>query len=843
MEQMKAQFECANSSLKPFVLPTSYPHYPPDRQVTITHIKIDITPDFERETISAEATLTLQSKRDGIDTIALNLKGLSVHSVKDETEVHFEHEGENLRIKLSKPLKRGEQRNLRVEYSGKPLKGLYFRKPDSFQPQRPLQLWTQGEDEDSHYWFPCIDFPGLKLTSEIIAHVPKQMTAISNGKLLEVMEESEKKSYHWLQDKPHSVYLISLVVGEYVEIKEEVDGISLYYYVYKGREEDAKRSFSETPKMLKFFSEKIGYRYPWDKYSQTVVNDFIFGGMENTSATTLTDTTLHDERAHIDFSSVPLVAHELAHMWFGDLLTCKHWKHGWLNESFATYFQLLYTEYSRGKDEFLMEQLEDFSSYLEEFNSNYARPIATNIYESPSELFDRHLYEKGSLVLNMIRAKLGEEDFWRSINNYVNKNAFGTVETSDFARAIEDVTGISMDEFMEQWIFRPGHPELKVTYARVDEPNGKSRMVRLLVKQTQDSEPFKFDLKVKLADKDNSHVRMLAISSKEQSFLIPFELDPSTFYISLDPDFELLATIEFERPVQMIINQLKYDGTYGRIQALKALAKERSYAAVDAIAQALQNDSFWGVRAEAAKALGEIGTDYAFEHLSKGIADKNAKTRRAVVSAMGKFRTEKSAEMLISLLKKGDESYFVEAESARSLGKTKQKIGFDTLIEALSRTSFNEVTQVAAVEGLAELGDERALQYIVDRTSKKYNNNVRRAATSALGKLGTDKQEVRELLLNLLRDDWFRVRAAASSALVERKDFSAIPELEKAVQAEIDGRVRREYREAISKLRTQQPITSEFKTLRDEIERLKEENRKIMERLENLERAKESKAR
>jgi aminopeptidase N len=843
IKRLNSQFECANSSLKPFILPTSYPHFPPDRQVTISHIKIDITPDFEKQTISAEATLTLQSKRDGIDSVTLNLKGMTVHSVKDESELYFEHEGENLIVSLGKPLNRGEQREITIKYSGRPVKGLYFRKPDSFHPERPLQLWTQGEDEDSHYWFPCIDFPGLKLTSEVIAHVPRQMTAISNGKLLEVREEPEKKRYHWRQDKPHSVYLISLVAGEYIEIKEEVDGIPLYYYVYRGREEDAKRSFSETPKMLKFFSEKIGYRYPWDKYSQTVVSDFIFGGMENTSATTLTDTTLHDERAHIDFSSVPLVAHELAHMWFGDLLTCKHWKHGWLNESFATYFQLLYTEHSRGKDEFLMEQLEDFASYLEEFNSNYARPIATNIYESPSELFDRHLYEKGGLVLNMIRAKLGEEDFWRSISNYVNRNAFGTVETSDFARAIEDVTGISMDEFMEQWIFRPGHPELKISYARVDQTDSNQRMVRLLVKQTQDSEPFKFELKVKLADKDNSYIRMLAISSKEQSFLIPFNLDPSTFYISVDPDFELLATVEFERPVQMIINQLRYDGTYGRIQAVRSLAREASYAAVDAIAEALQNDSFWGVRAEAAKALGEIGTDYAFEHLSKGLADKNAKARRAVVSAMGKFRTEKSAEMLIELLKRGDESYFVEAESAKSLGKTKQKIAFDAIVEALSRPSYNEVIQTAAVEGLAELGDERALQYIVERTSKKYNSNVRRAATIALGKLGTDKQEVRELLLNLLRDDWFRVRAAAASALVERKDFSAIHELEKAAQAEIDGRVRRSFREAISKLRTQQPISSEFKTLRDEIERLKEENRKIMERLESLERAKKSESR
>ncbi|MEM3684134.1 MAG: HEAT repeat domain-containing protein [Conexivisphaerales archaeon] len=839
MGEIEKRFECASSSLKPFVLPTSYPHYPPDRQITITHIKIEITPDFNAQTISAKSTLTLVSKREGVSSLVLNLRDLQVHSIKDETgsELSFEHTGDDLYISLNRPAKKDERMVITVSYSGRPRKGLYFRKPDEYQPNRPLQLWTQGEDEDSHFWFPCIDFPGLKVTSEVIAHVPSSMTAISNGRLVEVKEEDGgMKSYHWIQDKPHSVYLISLVAGDYVEIREEVDGIPLYYYVYKGREEDAKRSFSETPKMVKFFQEKIGYRYPWDKYSQTVVSDFIFGGMENTSATTLTDTTLHDERAHIDFSSNPLVAHELAHMWFGDLLTCRHWKHGWLNESFATYFQLLYTEYSRGKDEFLMEQLDDFASYLEEYNSNYARPIATNVYETPSELFDRHLYEKGGLVLNMIRAKLGDEDFWRAINNYVSKNAFKAVETSDFARAIEEVTGISMDEFMDQWIFRPGHPELKISYSRLNETSSDGqRKAKLVVKQTQDAEPFKFDLKVKVADKSTSTIHLLTVSAKEQTFDLPLSADSKSLYISVDPDFQLLATIDFERPRQMIINQLKYDSTYGRIQAARSLGKDSSLDAVDALYEAMKGDEFWGVRAEAAKALGEIGNDYALEKLKEGLGDKHPKVRRAVVSALGKFKNEKSANLLIDLLKNGDESYFVEAEAAKSLGKTRQKVGFDTLLKALSKPSYNEVIQSGAIEGLANLGDERGLEYVIERTSKKYINSVRYAATLALGKLGVDKKEVRDLLIDLLSDDWFRVRAAAADSLVERKEFTAIDSLEKAVAREMDGRVKRHFREAISNLRSLQPTTAEIKSIRDELERVKEENRKILERLERLE--------
>lgn len=825
----KEEYLCAANSIKPFVLPTSKPHYPPDRVIDLKHIVIGIEPDFEKETIKGIATLRFESKREGVKTIRLNSALLQISSVmlNQEEKLNFESLGEDLFVYLAEPTKRGEKIELSIQYSGKPAKGLYFRKPDRDHPERPLQLWTQGEDEDSHYWFPCIDAPAIKVTSEVIAKVPKNMTAVSNGRLIQVKEEEDSKVYHWLQDKPHSVYLVSLVVGEYVELKDEFDGVPLLYYVYKGREEDAKRSFSETPNMMKFFSDKIGYRYPWDKYAQTVVSDFIFGGMENTSATTLTDTTLHDERAHIDFSSHPLVAHELAHMWFGDLLTCRHWSHGWLNESFATYFQLLYTQFSRGEDEFLMERLEDFENYLEEFRSHYARPIVTNVYESPSELFDRHLYEKGGMVLHMIKTKLGDEDFWRAVNNYVKKNAFSVVETSDLARAIEESTGVVMDEFMEQWVYRPGHPELVITYRPDSSPQ------QLLVKQQQEGEPFRFDLEVKVKTEQGEQFFVFPISQKEQTIFLPLQSIPS--YISIDPNFNLLATVDFTRPREMMIRQLFEDTTYGRIQAARSLAKDSSLESINGLKKCMLEDRFWGVRGEAAKALAEIGNSTALEALLLALQDKNAKARRMIVQAIGKFKNELASKALIDLLKRGDESYFVEAEAARSLGKTRQKEGYDILLQAMSRPSFNDVIQVGAIEGLAELRDERALPIIMERTEKRYSNNVRRAATLALGKFDRERQKVKDMLVSLLKDDWFRVRTAAAEALVERREFEAINDIEQAIAREVDGRVRRSFREAISRLRAQQPTSEEIKMIKEELEKLKEENRKIRERLERLE--------
>lgn len=829
-ESEAAMEECAASSIKPFVLPQSYPHYAPDRPLELRHIRIKLTPNFETEEILGEALLRLSSKRDGITELKLDVADLEVDYVSLGTDrVPYEHQGERLIAHLPSPTKIDDQIEVLVGYHGHPRKGLYFRKPTKERPNRPLQLWTQGEDELSHYWFPCIDAPAQKVSSEVIATVPERMTAISNGKLVSVVEDKEKgtKTYHWSQEKPHSVYLISLVVGEYVLLQEDVDGVPLLYYVYPGREEDARRSFSETPKMVKFFEEKTGMKYPWDKYAQVVVNDFIFGGMENTSATTLTDTTLHDERAHADYSSVPLVAHELAHMWFGDLLTCRHWSHAWLNESFATFFEKLYQEHSRGKDEYVYALMDDLSVYLDEYEKHYARPIVTNYYENPSEIFDRHLYQKGCLVLNMLRFKLGDRDFFRSIQRYVRDNAFGVVETTDLARAVERTTGINLDGFFEQWLYRPGHPELSVSLSGMD-----SSGVMVRVKQNQDSDAFRLDLKIRIDYGDGVDERYLRVEGKDQSFYIPFNRKP--IYISIDPDFSILGTIQFERPVEMMVAQLEKDGVAGRISAAKGLAKDGSSTSVKHLERSLLSDPFWGVRVECAKALGEIGNEAAKVALLDCIDAEHPKVRRAVVQALGKIKSDDVASVLASRLEKGDSSYFVEGELARSLGKMKNEQYEQVIIKAMSRPSFNETIQVGAIEGLANLDKETVVNLIIERTGKNFPPQVRQAATAALGKLGYTNRRVKDLLVELLRDEWFRVRSAAAQAIVERKDTDAAKDIEAALASEVDGRVRRSFYEALNSLRSQTP-SDELRQLRNDLEKVRDENRLIKERLERLE--------
>ncbi len=326
--------ECAASSIsskyKPFALPSSTVHYARDRNVDIQHVRLELNVDPEKRLLEGTVRIDLTPIVDNVTRLQLDAIELDVKDVKlNGKQVNFESTGRNIVIDLDKALKTSEQATISVRYSGQPRRGLYFIGPDKSYPDRPYQAWTQGEDEDTRYWFPCYDFPYDKATSELIVTVPQKYLAISNGSLVETDEDKARgtKTYHWKQDVPHSSYLTSLVVGEYSVIKEKVDDVELQYCVPKGREEDAKRSFEKTPKMVRFFGD-YGVKYPYPKYAQVVVSDFIFGGMENITATTLTWNTLHDKRAHLDFTSDDLVAHELAHQWWGDLLTCRDWSHG-----------------------------------------------------------------------------------------------------------------------------------------------------------------------------------------------------------------------------------------------------------------------------------------------------------------------------------------------------------------------------------------------------------------------------------------------------------------------------------------------------------------------------------
>ena len=407
-----------------YALADAKPHFAPDRPCDIVHIALTLQLDIAQQSLRGTCATTVRAVQEAVPGLTLDAVDLQIVQVRQAggATLPYDYDGQRLRVTFPEPLHHDAPATVEVDYSvTKPRLGLYFITPDAAYPHKPVQVWSQCQDEDARYWFPCFDAPNEKATTEMTVTVPQPYFVLSNGTLLSTTrdEAAGTITYHWLQDQPHSTYLMTLVVGEFSEHTELVDGLPVQWYVTPGREDDGQRAFGDTPEMVRFFSQKLGVPYPWNKYAQIAVSDFIFGGMENTTATTQTDLTLHDARAHLDFSSNGLVAHELAHQWFGNLLTCKHWSHAWLNEGFATYFDALFHEHHKGTDEFRYYMHQNAKAYFREDAEHYRRPIVTNVYKEPIDLFDHHLYEKGSLVLHMLRYMLGDAAFWGSLQQYV----------------------------------------------------------------------------------------------------------------------------------------------------------------------------------------------------------------------------------------------------------------------------------------------------------------------------------------------------------------------------------------------------------------------------------------
>ena len=831
--------EAAPGGPRAFPLAGDKPHYARDLVVDVQHIRLEISIDPAKKSISGTATHRMQAINDGVSSVDFDAVEMEISAVTvGGRPARFDYSDPVLHVTFPKPLRAGAEATVAIAYAAQPRRGLYFVAPEKDYPDKPLQAWTQGQDEDSRHWYPCIDYPNHQQTSEVIVTVPASMISIGNGELRSVEEDRRAgtKTYHWYQAIPHVTYLLSQVVGDFAEIVHEVDGTPAQYYGPRGREKDLEQTLGRTPAMLKFFGENIGVRYPYARYAQTFVADFIFGGMENISATTLTDTSLLDKRAALDADSDGLVAHELAHQWFGDLLTCRDWAHGWLNEGFATYFEALFTEHHKGLDEFRYELFQNTQIYMGEDANRYRRPIVNNVYHEPIDLFDRHLYEKGSLVLHMVRSVLGDELWWKAIQHYVAKHRSTNVTTPDLQRAIEAATGRNIDWLFDQFVYRGGHPSLRLGF----EWDEEAKQAKLTVAQTQDEKDlFRLPVAVDFTVAGERVAFKVDVTEKQHTFFFALASKPQM--LRFDPGHSFLKTVEFKRAKDMLLYQLKHDDdVIGRIDAARELAKLGTQQAIDALKQAVLNDGFWGVQSEAARALGGMRTSAARDALLACLKVKHPKARRGVVAGLGQFRDEEAAAALDQIVRKGDPSYYVEAQAAHALGQTRSPRAFAALADvAMKKESLNDVIRSNALTGMAELKDERALPIAIEWTRRGHPSPVRGIATSVLAKLAQlndrAKEQAYDRLVELLNDDWLRVRLNAVAALAEIKDTKALGELNRVTARDLDGRVVRAAREAMARIREGADKGEEIRKLRADFDKLLEDNRALKDRLDKLE--------
>ena len=545
--------------------------------------------------------------------------------------------------------------------------------------------------------------------------------------------------------------------------------------------------------------------------------------------------------------------HELAHQWFGDLVVIKHWSHAWIKEGMASYAEVLWTEEEYSKDDADYYLLNEARNYLNEDKSRYRRPIVTNIYREAIELYDRHLYEKGACVYHMIRGILGDELFDKAIHTFVNDNAHKTVETIDLLRAIDKATGYNLAGLFDQYVFRGGHPDYKVAYSW----DNDSKLAKLSVTQTQakddntGSDSQLFDLKIPIAFGyiDNApQLYTLRIHQQKQTFYFPLEKKPD--FISFDVNNYILKTVKLEYPVAQLKNQLKYDtDAVSRIYATKALGNKGGLEVVKALSTALSEDTFWGVRVEVARTLGNIKLNQAENALTKGLSDEDARVRRAVIEALSNFKTESSYNTIKECLDQGDTSYYTEASAARCLGgmvsgnlKDKQTATITLLQDILNtRAGWNETVRSGAIGGLSKMTTSaEAVDIIIEYTKPGTPQALRLAAIRSLGAVSSGQtpetiETILEQLESISGEHFFLTQVAVTGALGQMQTPKAIGILQNLSASTPDGRVKRRADEAVEKVQKNIGSDKAVKELRQEVDKLKKDNQDLKSRLESLE--------
>ena len=576
------------------------------RSYDALHYLIKIRIDLDANAFEGATTVTLASLREGLVACVLDAEEFTVTAVvgDDGAPLAFEQRAKEIEVRLPRPFRYGEETSFTCFYRGRdPKAGLRFVAETE---DNPGLVFSDSWPENVHHWFPCYDHPNDKATGEIVATVKQGLKVAANGRLVSAIEDraAGTVTYHWSQDLPHSTYLVFLAAGPFTVVRDSYGTLPVSYWVYPSDESKVGPTYGKTPKMIVFFNRVFGYDYPWRKYDQVSVPSG--GGMESTSATAMTHRIMVDERGEPDFPAIGIVSHELAHQWWGDLVTLRSWAHTWLNESFATYADYLYRRFEKGDDEGALDLRDKLDAYLREARTRYIRPIVSDRYDSPEDMFDAHTYPKGARILHMLRALVGDEPFFKTLSHFLHRYAFDAVDTADFIRSVKTVTGQNLDWFFDQWLYKPGHPVFEVG----SEWDPVSKLVRLKVAQVQDLSRgvpvFRVPVSVKLVTPGKTDIRRIWIERKEETFGLPLEEKP--LLVRFDADNVLVMEIAFPRESEELLFQLRHDDVIGRMDAAAALAAFQDDPRTGAaLAASLRSDPFWAVRRSALQALARVG--------------------------------------------------------------------------------------------------------------------------------------------------------------------------------------------------------------------------------------------
>jgi len=746
-----------------------------ERKFDLIHTSLDLSFDYEKRQVKGSAILLLKPYFYDQEVLELDAKDFDISDVwLDEsgktTPLGFSYTPKRVTVYLPRTYSALDTLRIGIKYVAKPdettepggqaitdTKGLYFINPTGTE-DKPIQIWTQGETEFSSKWFPTIDSPNERQTHDFKLRVPERFISLSNGKLVDQKTHDDgTRTDHWVMDIPHAPYLSALAIGEFVEIKDTWKDLPVSYYVEEKYAEGAKTVFQHTPEMIGFFSELLGMDFPWQKYDQVVVRDFVSGAMENTTVSIFMEALNLDEREALDSEWDYIIAHELFHQWFGNLVTTESWSNLPLNEAFADYSEYLWFEYKEGKDKADKHHLDAMEQYFSESQEKQVNLIRFQ-FEDKEDMFDSHSYAKGGRILHMLRKTVGDEAFFASLKYYLKTNAFRSVEVHDLRLAFEHITGQDLNWFFNQWFLDSGHPVLKID---IDDSD-KDRQL-LTIRQMQDlttTPLYRLPIKVAIYKDGKREEKTFWMDKRVQQFAL--ENGAGTDLILVDEYMELLAEKQTDRGMEFLINQYQQaQSGLGRLEALDSLtavfAEAKNWTAE--ITRAL-GDSFHEVRGLAVSRIPQVMSqdDVGFE-MEKTLVrlaenDPNNEVRSSAITLLGTLNSSKYAPLFARMME--EPSYVVAGGALTALMDMEGE-------EVKKKETFERLKGEKNIRLVVPLADY--LTKVQDSTHSAWFNEKLSLLTGEslyyfigyygdyfASVSGTEKKEAIEMLMNLAKD-------------------------------------------------------------------------------------------
>jgi aminopeptidase N len=709
----------------------------------LINTKLEVSFDWTKSWLIGKETLQAKPHYYASNELVLDAKGMEIKNVSMVGKpLQYEYKDDVLTIKLDKKYTRDENYTVVIDYIAKPDerktggsnaitsdKGLYFINPRGEEPNKMPQIWTQGETESNSVWFPTIDSPNSKTKQEIYITVQDKYATLSNGKLVSSTKNADgTRTDYWKQDLPHAPYLFMMGVGEFKVVKDTYtrpDGtkMEVNYYVEPQWEKDAKAIFGETPAMIGFFSQLLGVEYPWDKYSQIVVRDYVSGAMENTGAVVFGEYAYKTQRELLDENDNSTIAHELFHHWFGDLVTCESWSNLTLNESFANYSQFLWDEHRHGLDEAEFQALQEAAGYFASADQGGYHNLVWFDYKSREDMFDGHSYNKGGRILHMLRKYIGDEAFFLGLKNYLKQNQFKAAEFHQLRLAFEDVSGEDLNWFFNQWYQGKGHPILDVSYAT------DANAVSITVNQKQKKDFGLFKLPVDVTVYDDRGATTTRQWFNDESTTVKIPTQGTVKNVIFDAEAALLCKMEEKKDPSWYAFQWNNSKHYiHRKNALQKIPASSPEAA--RVAQEALKDPFWDIRSTAIEKIGKMSGDSKTASIARlkqlASSDAVSSVRAAAITALAGIISGPELEQLCTESIQKDQSYSVISAALLQLSKVNSKAALDACKNLEKEPSSKMQVGVAMI--YAKYGDADQITY--------YENAFKSNVVQGFDKLG-----------------------------------------------------------------------------------------------------------